>query len=306
MRHRRHRIRSDKRGKKFVLLLLMFSSSTQLLSEEMPRQHRIKEWSAGRDSRSAYYNILQELRLQGAENYRKYLRMNVDTFEYLLQKIRPSITLKTTVMRKPVSPEEQLAITLRYFATGESYASLMYQYRVSDTCISRIIPRVCKSIIATLMDECLVCPKAPEEWKSIADEYNKKWDFPNCIDGKHISLCRPKNSVSQYYKYKNFYSIILMAIVDANYKFIFVDVGCQGQLGDGAVFKNSSFYKNMVTISLNLPPDNTLSDLYESSNSNFALLSEEFKQCISYVIVADYAFPLKTHHETICTKRFIR
>ena len=96
--------------------------------------------------------------------------MNVDTFEYLLQKIRPSITLKTTVMRKPVSPEEQLAITLRCFAAGESYASLMYQYRVSDTCISRIIPRVCKSIIATLMDECLVFPKTPEEWKSIAGE----------------------------------------------------------------------------------------------------------------------------------------
>ena len=31
-------------------------------------------------------------------------------------------------MRKPVSPEEQLAITLGFFATGESYASLMYQY----------------------------------------------------------------------------------------------------------------------------------------------------------------------------------
>ena len=97
-----------------------------------------------------------------------------------------------------------------------------------------------------------------------------------------------------------------MAIVDANYKFIFVDVGCQGRLGDGAVFKNSSLYKNMINNSLNLPPDNTLSDLYESSNSNFALLSETFKQCMPYVIVADDAFPLKTHHETICTKGFIR
>ena len=51
----------------------------------------------------------------------------------------------------------------------------------------------------------------------------------------------------------------------------------------------------MVNNSLNLPPDNTLSDLYESSNSNFALLSEKFKQCMPYVIVADDAFPLKTH-----------
>ena len=62
----------------------------------------------------------------------------------------------------------------------------------------------------------------------------------------------------------------------------------------------------MVNNSLNLPPDNTLSDLYESSNSHIALLSEKFKRCMPNVIDADDAFPLKTRHETVCTKRFIR
>ena len=76
-----------------------------------------------------------------------------------------------------------------------------------------------------------------------------------------------------------------MTIVDANYKIIFVDVGCQGRLGD--VFKNLSFYKNMVKNSLNLSPDNTLPDLDESSNSNFALHVFLYKKLVYKKLVLE-------------------
>ena len=81
----------------------------------------MKKWLAARERQSVYFNILQELRLQDADNYRKYLRMNENTFTYLLEKIRPKITRKRTNMRSPISAEEQLAISLRYFATGETH-----------------------------------------------------------------------------------------------------------------------------------------------------------------------------------------
>ena len=35
-------------------------------------------------------------------------------------------TKKTTRFRLPISPEEKLAITLRFLATGETYKSFMY------------------------------------------------------------------------------------------------------------------------------------------------------------------------------------
>ena len=43
-------------------------------------------WKIGfvRDTKRAYANILQELRLNDHENYRKYLRMNTDTFQVAL------------------------------------------------------------------------------------------------------------------------------------------------------------------------------------------------------------------------------
>ena len=40
-----------------------------------------KRWLLRRDEKSAYQNILQELRLEDPDHFRKYLRMNTVTFD---------------------------------------------------------------------------------------------------------------------------------------------------------------------------------------------------------------------------------
>lgn len=82
------------------------------------------------------------------------------------------------------------------------------------------------------------------------------WNYPHllgAIDGKHVVLQAPINSCSEYYNYKGLFSIVLLALVDANYNFIFVDVGCQGRISDGGVFKNTTLYTLMESDGLNFP-----------------------------------------------------
>lgn len=126
-------------------------------------------------------------------------------------------------------------------------------------------------------------PSSEEQWKAIADEFDRRWNFPHCIgalDGKHVVIQRPENTVGEFYNYKGTESIILMAIVDANYCFIYVNVGCQGRISDGGVFRNTGFYRKLENNDLYLPQDEALPGRTIP---------------VPYALVADDAFPLTRH-----------
>lgn len=97
------------------------------------------------------------------------------------------------------------------------------------------------------------------------------------MDGKHIMLQAPINSGSEYYNYKDFFSIVLFALVDANYNFLFVDIGCQGRISDGGVFQNCELYGKITSQTLNLAPAKPLPGRLKD---------------IPYLFLADAAFPL--------------
>ena len=88
------------------------------------------------------------------------------------------------------------------------------------------------------------------------------------------------NSGSLYYNYKHTFSIVLMALVDANYNFVFVDVRAYGKQSDGSVFSHSALGKLMNEGALNLPDETTLTNSSKKA---------------PYVIVGDEAFPLQKH-----------
>jgi len=84
-------------------------------------------------------------------------------------------------------------------------------------------------------------PQTDEEWHKIADGFQERRNFPLCIgamDGKHISMKKPAKSGSTFFNYKHTFSFQLLAVVDAEYRFTYVDVGCQGRVGDAGVYKN--------------------------------------------------------------------
>ena len=109
-----------------------------------------------------------------------------------------------------------------------------------------------------MKDDYLQCPTSQEDCTELADQTFQSWHFPNvcaAADGKYIALFHPFRSGSEFYNYKGFFSIVLMALVDCDYKFRYVVVGCQGRISDGDVFRSSSFFMKrwLIAVSMYLP-----------------------------------------------------
>ena len=83
---------------------------------------------------------------------------------------------------------------------------------------------------------------------------------------------------------------MLLAFVDYDYKFLIAEVGCQGRISDGGVFRNSAFNLALSNNSLNLPDPKPL----PATNDPFWVTVGEPKK-IPMVFVADDAFPLTKH-----------
>lgn len=78
-----------------------------------------KSWILKRQGRGVYANLLQELKGEDPESFRQYHRLDINSFNFILNMVRPLIQKKETWMRATISPHERLAVTLRYLATGE-------------------------------------------------------------------------------------------------------------------------------------------------------------------------------------------
>lgn len=101
--------------------------------------------------------------------------------------------------------------------------------------------------------------------------FRTRWNFPGCyraIDGKYVSIQVPNLCGSEFWNYKGNNSIVLMAIVDHDYCFRYINVEANGRNSDEGIFRNCSIYQKL-------------------ENNNILLDGGFF--------VEDDAFPLKTY-----------
>jgi hypothetical protein len=88
----------------------------------------------------------------------------------------------------------------------------------------------------------------------VAYLFENELKFPNCvgaIDGKHVVMQAPARAGSSFYNYKGTHSVVLMAVCDAHYKFLLVDIGDSG----GSVFASYNLGQAIHENTLNLPAD---------------------------------------------------
>lgn len=164
--------------------------------------------------------------------------------------------------------------------SGDSQISLSFMFRVGRKSVSCIVSETCQAIVQVLTLKYVNAPKLPSEWKKIAVDFEDLWQMPHvvgAIDGKYIAIEAPASTGT--HNYKGFFSQVLLAVCDARYNFILVDVGQFGSNNDSGVLSNSAMGRRFENGTMRLPNPE-----HKRGYTNGAL---------PYYLVGGEIFPLK-------------
>ncbi|XP_065212933.1 uncharacterized protein LOC135840368 [Planococcus citri] len=234
-----------------------------------PRSLWVNPLNMTRINDGEYVRICLPLR-KYPERFFQYYRMTISTHDFILKSIKESITKHSP--RTGISPGERLAVTIRYLSTGMSFESIAQSFLMDGYTVGNIVHEVCEKIYEHLSPVHMAVP-SKQDFKLIAAEYNRLWNFPNCVgslDGKDIRIKRPEESGS----------IVLQAVADAHYRFIFIDVGAYGKQSDGGIFAASTLSK-FIDDRSNFPSDYPV--------------MEGLDVRLPYCFLCDDAYPLKSN-----------
>ncbi len=224
-----------------------------------------------------------ELRIEDPASFQNiFLRCEPAMFQEIVDRLTPLICKLDTNYRKALDPGLKVAITLCYMATGYSSKSLKYGFTVAYNSICVLIAEVSSAIVDTYHEEVIVTPITPDDSMVNANTNSCRWQYHHylgAINAKHVAIRKPMNAGSYYFNYKNFHSIVLMALIDGDYKFIWVEVGANGTSSNVQIFEDCGLKEAIEQRMIGFPPPDHLPDDDRDT---------------PYFLVGDNAFPLCT------------
>lgn len=136
-------------------------------------------------------------------------------------------------------------------------------------------------------------PQTEVEWKHIAHNFEQKWQFNKClgiVGGKNVMITNKKNSSlssasaetsnTNDNQTASLSNAILMAIVNDNFEFIYVNVSGKSRSNDSGIWESSDFNSRLQSNTLNIPKD------YNVHGTKYKL---------PYVFIGDKSFPLRNN-----------
>ena len=191
--------------------------------------------------------------------------MSRETFSYIYEQLRSRLLRQDTVMRRAISVERRVGITLWFLATPSEYRTIAHLFGVARSTACEIVHETCTAIVDCLLKQYIQFPSGAR-LDEVVDGFLNKWGVPMCvgaIDGSHIPVCGMAMNHTDYYNRKGWYSVILQGIVDHSYRFIDINVGWPGSVHDARVFGHSALYssiengllpnRNMTVNGINIP-----------------------------------------------------
>ena len=143
------------------------------------------------------------------EKFYKLYRFDKSTFQSICDMISDDLNQPKTASRTSLPPQNQLAIALRFYATGEFQIDVGEGLRVSQSTVNKCITSVSKALDKRF-DDHIRWPTDVNSLHKVKTSFFSKANFPNvigAIDGTHIRIVRPHRDEFQYVNRKFYHSL---------------------------------------------------------------------------------------------------
>ena len=185
--------------------------------------------------------------------FRMNFRITKGTFLFILTEIKEDLQRETTA-EVPIPPEIRLAVCLYRLARGDYLHTIGELIGLGTSTVCEIVREVSRIIVNRLWERFVTnnFPTKSEKLEEVMDSFEEKWQYPSCfgaVDGCHLPIKCPRGgqeSAKEYHNFKNFFSIVLMALVDSRKRFIWAASGFPGNSHDAIILQSTRLYAKMM------------------------------------------------------------
>ena len=147
--------------------------------------------------------------------------MSRTTFQFLIEELNPKLRSQDTKMRKAVEVEKKVGLFLYFIASTASYRTLRNLFGLSRGFVCICIRKVAAAVLRKLKPKYLSIAKGDELARMIAN-YKEKWGFSMCAEAIDGTVSTPQQNHASYNNRKSHHSIVMQALADSNYLFLFL------------------------------------------------------------------------------------
>lgn len=210
---------------------------------ERRRRHR---------QRGYVHHIASTFRLDEFQTFFRVKRSTVQCLQDWICRVCNEENIKGVVdrqggggcLQKPLG--DRILMTLWFMASLDKYASIADRFGMSESTACCAIRNLIHFIHEKLLEKVVLWP-SPEEQQEMKDMFLELKGFPGIvgmIDGSHITIRKPKERGVDYYNRKDYYSIVLQAVVREDLRFTHLYAGWPGKVHDARIFRCSSLQTN--------------------------------------------------------------
>lgn len=156
------------------------------------------------------------------ERFQRKFRLSRSTYNWLCLTLNDTLVKKDTKMRECIPVNKRVLIALTVLKSNCDLGTVADLFKVGKSTVGHILQQFCNAIITKLYMIVIKFPSNEQQRCDIAQGFWKTWRFPDTfgsLDGTHIPIRKPTFNGDDYYNYKSFHSVVVLAMVDFKYRF---------------------------------------------------------------------------------------